>query len=136
MLLISGTCLSSSIFMTTKSIEKTNLPTLISTSLMIPLGWANVLSTIYRVIVVGVSSPKLSLLTTDRGIKLMLVLESHSAFPISAFPIMQGIVKLHGSCLFSGMDFLIIELQVAFRLIIPSSANFLFLLNGSFMNFS
>ena len=34
----------------------------------------------------GVSSPRLSLLTTDKGIRLMLALESHSAFPISEFP--------------------------------------------------
>ena len=34
----------------------------------------------------GVSSPKLSLLTTDKGIKLMLALESHNAFPISESP--------------------------------------------------
>ena len=36
---------------------------------------------------------------TDKGIKLMLALESHSDFPISEFPIMQGIVKLHGCCI-------------------------------------
>ena len=30
-----------------------------------------------------VSSPKLNLLATDKGIKLMLALESHNAFPIS-----------------------------------------------------
>ena len=53
----------------------------------------------------GVSSPKLSLLAIDRGIKLMLAPESHNAFPISTFLIMQGIVKLPGSYLFSGMDF-------------------------------
>ena len=45
----------------------------------------------------GVSSPKLSLLTTDKGIKLMLAPESHSAFPILEFPIVQEIVKLPGS---------------------------------------
>ena len=100
----SETCLSSSIVMTTKSTRKTNFPTLISTSSRIPSRWANVLFTIYRVIAVGVSSPKLSLLATDRGIKLMLAPGSHSAFPMSAFPIMQGIVKLLGSCLFCGMD--------------------------------
>ena len=101
----SGTCLSSSIFMTTKSTGKTNFPTLISTSSRIPSGWANVLSAIYMVMAVGVSSLKISLLATNRGIKLMLALESHSVFPMSAFPIMQGIVKLPRSYLFSDMDF-------------------------------
>ena len=96
----SGTCLSSSIFITTKSTGKKNFPTLISTSSRIPSGWANVLSAIYRVMAMGVSSPKLSLLSTDRGIKLMLAPESHKAFPMSAFPIMQGIVKLPRSYLF------------------------------------
>ena len=54
---------------------------------------------------VGVSSPKLNLFVTDRGIKLMLALESHDALPISASPILQGIVKLPGSCIFSGKVF-------------------------------
>ena len=62
------------------------------------------MSDIYKVIVVGVSSPKLSLLTKDKGIKLILAPESHSAFPISEFPIDQGIVKLLGSYIFSGKD--------------------------------
>ena len=42
----------------------------------------------------GVSSPILSLLSIDKGTKLMLALESHSAFPISEFPMVQGIVRL------------------------------------------
>ena len=133
---ISGTCLSSSISITIKYIGKMNFPTLISTSSRIPSGWANFLSAICKVMVVEVSSPKLSLLTTNKGIKLMLAPESHSAFPISEFPILQGIVKLHGSCIFSGKDFWITALQVAVRLTIPSSTIFLFLLNISFMNFA
>ena len=52
----------------------------------------------------GVSSLKLNLLTTDKGIRLMLAPESHSAFPISEFPIVQGIMKLLGSCIFFGKD--------------------------------
>ena len=52
----------------------------------------------------GVSSPKLSLLTIDKDIRLMLAPESHSAFPISEFPFVQGIVKLPRSCIFSGKD--------------------------------
>ena len=84
----------------------------------------------------GVSSPKLSLLTTDKGIKLMLALESHSTFPISEFPIFQGIVKLPKSCIFFGKDFWITTLQVAVSLTTPSSTNFLFMLNISFMNFA
>ena len=91
--------------MTTKFVGKMNFPTLISTSSKMPTEWANVLSTIYKVMVVGVSSPKLSLLAIDKGIKLILALESHSAFPISACPIFQGIVKLPESCIFSGKDF-------------------------------
>ena len=69
---------------TTKSTRKMNFPTLISTSSRMPLEWANVLSAIYKVMVVGVSSPKLNLLETDKGIRFMLASESHSAFPISA----------------------------------------------------
>ena len=53
---------------------------------------------------VGVISPKLSHLTADKGIKLMLALESHNAFPILEFHLVQGIVKLHGSCIFTGKD--------------------------------
>ena len=47
----------------------------------------------------GVSSPKLSLLKIDKGIKLMLYPESHNAFPIQEFPMVQGIVKLPESSL-------------------------------------
>ena len=50
----------------------------------------------------GVSSPKLRLLTTDKGIKLMLALKSHNVFPISEFAMVQGIVKLPRSCIFIG----------------------------------
>ena len=88
------------------------------------------------VMAVGVSSPKLSLLTTDKGIKLMLAPESHSAFPISEFLILQGIVKLPGSCIFLGKDFWIIALHVVVRLTTPSSTVLIFLLYISFMNFS
>ena len=50
----------------------------------------------------GVSSPKLSLLTIDKGIKLMLALKSHNAFPISESPMVQGMVKLLGSYIVIG----------------------------------
>ena len=42
----------------------------------------------------GVSSPKLGLLTIDKGIKLMLTLESYSLFLISKFSMVKGMVKL------------------------------------------
>ena len=82
----------------------------------------------------GVSSPKLSLLTTDKGIRLMLAPKSHSDFPISEFFIVKGIVKLPRSCIFYGKDLWIIALQVSVKLITHSSTNFLFLLNISFIN--
>ena len=82
----------------------------------------------------GVSSPKQSLLTTDKGIKLILAPESHSAFPISEFLILQGIVKLLGSCIFSSKDFWMTALQVVVRITAPPLAILLFLLNISFMN--
>ena len=82
----------------------------------------------------GVSSPKLSLLTTNKGIKLILAPESHNAFPISEFPMVQGIVKLPGSYIFNGKDLWIIALQVSIGLTTPSSTIFLFLLNISFIN--
>ena len=50
----------------------------------------------------GVSSPKLSLLKTYKGIKLMLAPESHSAFPILESPMVQGMVKLPGFYIFIG----------------------------------
>ena len=50
----------------------------------------------------GVSFLKLNLLTTYKGIKLMLAPESHSVFPILDFPMVQGIVKLSGSLIFMG----------------------------------
>ena len=62
------------------------------------------MSAIYRVMVVGVSSPKLNLLTIDKGIKLTLALKSHSAFPILEFPIVHKIVKLLRSYIFFGKD--------------------------------
>ena len=74
----------------------------------------------------GVSSPKLSLLTIDKGIKLMLAPKSHNAFTISEFPIVQGIVKLPGSYIFIGKDLWITTLQVAVRLTTSSSSIFLF----------
>ena len=77
----------------------------------------------------GVSSPKLSLLTTDKGIKLMLAPEAHSTFPMSEFPSLQGIVKLPGSCISFGKEFWIIALQVAVRLTLT---NFLDLLRSKF----
>ena len=89
------------------------------------------MSAICRVMVVGVSSPKLSLLTIDKSIKLMLAPESQSAFPISKFPIVQGIVKLLGSYIFTSKDLRITALQVAVRLTTPSSSIFLSLLNIS-----
>ena len=92
-----GTCVSSSIFMTTKSTGKMNFPTLTSTSSRTPSGYAIDLSTTCSVISVGVSSPKLNLYTTDKGIKLMLALESHKACLNLYFPIVQGMVKLSGS---------------------------------------
>ena len=100
----SGTCLSSFTSITTKSTGKMKFPTLISTSSRMPSGWAKVLSAIYRVMAMGVSSPKLSLFTTNKGIKLMLAPKSHSAFPISEFPILQGIVKLPRSCILTSKD--------------------------------
>ena len=98
----SGTYMSSSISITTKSTGKVNFPTLMSTSSRTSSGYANVLSVICNVIAVGVSSPKLSFLTTDKGIKLMLAPESHNAFLNSKFPMVQGMVKLPGSCIFFG----------------------------------
>ena len=100
-----GTWVSSSIFITTKSIGKINFPTLTSTSSRTPSGCAMDLSAIYSVIVVGVSSPKLSLCTTDKGIKLMLAPKSHKASLNSYFPMEQGMVKLHGSFIFAGKLF-------------------------------
>ena len=67
-----------------------------------PSGCAIDLSAICNVIAVGVSSPKLSLCTTDRGIKFILAPESHKAFLNSYFPMEQGMVKLPGSFIFSG----------------------------------
>ena len=47
-------------------------------------------------IAVGVSSPKLSLCTTDKGINLMLAPKSHKASFNSYFPMEQGMVNLPG----------------------------------------
>ena len=75
-----GTYVFSSIFIITKSTGKMNFPTLTSTSSIITTGCDIDLSAICNVIVVGVSSPKLSLYTTDRGIKFIIAPESHKAF--------------------------------------------------------
>ena len=130
-----GTWVSSSICMTTKSTGKMNFPTLTSTSSRMPSGYAIDLSAICNVIVVGVSSPKLSLCTIDRGIKFILAPESHKAFLNSYFPMEQGMVKLPGSFIFARSFCWIMALQVV-KLTIPSSAIFLFLLNISFKNFA
>ena len=128
--------MSSSIFMTTKSTGNTNFPTLTSISSRMPSGCAINLSAIYNVIAVGVSSPKLSLCTTDRGIRFILAPESHKTFLNSYFPMDQGMVKLPGSFIFAGSFCWIMALQVAVKLTIPSSAIFLFLLSISFRNFA
>ena len=130
----SGTCVTSSMSITTKLIRKINFPTLMSTSSRTPYGCAIVLCAMFRVIFLGVSSPKLSVFTIDSGIKLMLALESHKAFLNSTFPIMQGMAKLLGFCIFTGRLFWIIALQVAVKFTNLSSANFLFLLRMSFRN--
>ena len=76
----SGTCVSSFISMATKSTGKMNFLNLISKSSTTPSGCSIILSAIYKVIALGVSSPKLSVFTIDNGIKFMLVPESHKAF--------------------------------------------------------
>ena len=81
---------------------KINFPTLTSTSSRTPSGCAMDLSANYNMIAVGVSSPKLSVYTTDRGIKFILAPESHKAFLNSYFPIERGMVKLPVSFIFSG----------------------------------
>ena len=52
----------------------------------------------------AVNCLKLNILTIDKGIKFMLALEPDSAFPILEFPMVQGIVKMHGSYIFIGKD--------------------------------
>ena len=116
----SGTCVSSSMSITTKSTGKIKFPTLMTTSLRTPSGYAIVISSICRVIFMGVSSPKLSLSTTDSGIKLMFAFKSHIVFLNSTFLIMQGMVKLPGSCIFTGRLFWITTLQVAIKFITHS----------------
>ena len=65
----------------------------------------------------------------------MLAQESHNALPILASLILQGIVKLLGSRLFSSKIFCITTLQVAVRLTIPILSNlplfdqYIFLIN-------
>ena len=130
------TRVSSSICMITKSTRKMNFLTLTSTSSRMPSGCAIDLLAICNVIVVGVSSPKLSLYTTDRGIKFILAPESHKAFLNSYFPMDQGMVKLTGSFIFAGSFYWIMALQVVVKFTIPSSAIFLFLLSISFINFA
>ena len=124
----SGTCVSSSISMTIRSIGKMNFPTLMSTYSRNPSGCVIVLSTIYKVIAVGVTSPKMSLLTTDKGIKLMLAPESQNAFLNSKFLMVLGMVKLPRSCIFSGKLLWITALHVAVKFTTHFSAEFLFLL--------
>ena len=63
------------------------------------------MSSICRVMAVGVSSSKPSLFTTDSGIRLLLAQESHNALPIAKFPMVQGMVKLPRFCFFSGKIF-------------------------------
>ena len=70
-----GTCGSSSMSRMIKSTGKTNFPTLTRTSSMTPSCFSIVLSAIWRVTVVGVSSPKLNLLAIDNGIKFILAPE-------------------------------------------------------------
>ena len=126
--------MSSSISMTIKSTRKMNFPTLMSTSSGTPFGCAIVLSTICKVIVMGVRSPKLSLLTTNKGIKLMLASESHNAFLNSKFSMVQGMVKLPGSCIFFGKLLWITTLHVVVKFTTHFLGKFLFLLRMSLKN--
>ena len=66
--------------MTIKSTRKMNFPTLISTSSRTPSGYVIIMSAIFKVIVMGVISPKLSLFTIDNGIEFMLAPESKKPF--------------------------------------------------------
>ena len=65
----------------------------------------------------------------------MLAQESHNALPISASPILQGIVKMLRSYFFSGKVFCITALQVTVRLTIlilsnlPLFTQYIFLMN-------
>ena len=90
--------------MITKSIGKINFSTLTSTSSRTPSGRAMDLSVICNVIAIGMSSPKLNLYTTDKGIKLILAPESHKAFLNSYFPMEQGMVKLPGPSVHGGLS--------------------------------
>ena len=55
--------------------------------------------------VVGVSSPKLSLFSTDSGIRLILVSESNNAFSISKFPMVQARMEISVSTDISVLGF-------------------------------
>ena len=67
-------------------------------------GWVGCVGryTICKVTVMGVSSPKLSILTIVNGIRFMLAPESHKACLDSIFPIVQGMVKLPRSFILIG----------------------------------
>ena len=89
-----GTSLSSSMSSTMKSTGNMNLSTLTNTSSMTPLGCFKDQYASWRVIVVGLASPKPNFLNIDRGIRLILAPRSHSASSNTAFPMEQGMVKL------------------------------------------
>ena len=106
----------------------------VTTSSRTPFGCAIVLYAIYKVIVVGVSSPKLCLFNTECGTKLMFAPESHKAFLNSTFQMVQGMVKLPRSYIFTGRLLWITILHVAIKLTTSSSTNLIFLLRMSFRN--
>src|ERR1044072_1710205 len=94
-----------------------------------------VLSAICKEIIVGVTSPKLSLLNIVRGIKFILAHKSHRASEIDEPSMSTGIVKLPNSFIFWGNVLCKIALQFSVSKIVSSkSLSFLLLDRISFMN--
>ena len=129
-----GISLSSSISNTMKSAGKINLSTFTSTSSITPRGCFNDLSSSCSVTVVGLASPKPNHLKMDKGIRLILAPKSHRALSKIEFPILQGIVKLHGSFSFYGNFLSSMALHSSVRFTVSNSDNLLFLGSISFMN--
>ncbi|KAJ0587962.1 hypothetical protein HanIR_Chr04g0169181 [Helianthus annuus] len=99
---MSGTSVSSSISSMTKSVGRTNSPTLTNRFSATPYGCLTDLSASCMLIFIGLVFPRPSRLNIDAGMRLMLAPRSASALRMGDSPIEQGIVKLPGSIFFFG----------------------------------
>ena len=119
-----------------KSAGKINLPTLIRTSLISPLGIFIDLSGNGSLVLVGFNSPNINCWYTKWGSMFILAPKSSKACLITVFPIVHEIVGQPGSLYFTGIEFDRISEIFAARKTFLGTYVALFFVQRSFKNFA